>query len=54
MSEKGKECYQIFLDSSRKRIGQLMGHFSPEEQVQYLKITTKLLDLLMSDDGLYG
>ena len=50
MSNTGHEFYQTFLDYNKKRIEQLMSHFSTDEQVQFLKTTGKLLDLLLSDE----
>jgi DNA-binding MarR family transcriptional regulator len=49
MSEKGNECYQIFLDSNKKRIERLMSHFTTDEQIQFINISSKLLDLLITD-----
>ena len=50
ISKTGHEFYQTFLDYNKKRIEQLMSHFSTDEQVQFLKTTGKLLDLLLSDE----
>jgi len=49
MSEKGSQCYETFLDSNKKRIERLMDHFSTEEQAQFLKLSGKLLNLIISE-----
>jgi DNA-binding MarR family transcriptional regulator len=50
MSETGREFYQSFLDYNKKRIEKIMCHFSTDEQIQFLKLSSKLLDLLMSHE----
>lgn len=51
MSEKGGECYQKFLEINKIKIEKLMTHFSIDEQIQFIKITSKLLGLLTSGEG---
>jgi DNA-binding MarR family transcriptional regulator len=50
MSETGREFYLSFLDHHKKRIERIMCHFSADEQVQFLKLSSKLLDLLAAGE----
>jgi DNA-binding MarR family transcriptional regulator len=48
MSESGRRLYQISVKHNQHRIADLLENFSTEEQEQLLKLTRKLLDVLLS------
>ena len=46
MTARGEQFIAAGMDFLRHRIRQLLDHFSPDEQAQLLRLTTKLIDSL--------
>ncbi|MFZ6026577.1 MAG: MarR family winged helix-turn-helix transcriptional regulator [Chloroflexota bacterium] len=49
MSESGQQLYRLNVEYNRQRIRYLLEHFSSEEQQQLLKLSGKLLDVLLAE-----
>ena len=51
IAEKGWELNHLIMDYYKKKIEELMTHFSAEEQTQLIHLSSKLLDLLIPETG---
>ncbi len=49
MTANGEELYQISMEYNRQQIAQLLSNFTTEEQVQMLRLMTKLVNVLVAE-----
>jgi DNA-binding MarR family transcriptional regulator len=49
ITDNGRELIRIGTDYMKARITQILGHFTPEEQQQLLRLTTKLIDSIEAE-----
>ena len=49
MTANGEELYQISMEYNRQQIARLLSNFTPEEQVQMLRLMTKLVNVLVAE-----
>jgi len=48
IAENGRQLYQIGMEHNRQQIAHVLKHFTPNEQVQLLRLMNKLIDVLVT------